>query len=241
MKIVRKWPTSWVDMETRKQSNWTRLFNSALLVFLFLFLLDAFLGGTHHRPTKITRAVIEVQDLANAIRAYEQDYDHLPLADVSSNADITLGFDSAEIEGLNFIKGTRIVLKNSDALIILSDLDVGVNAGHKLNPRQIKYISPKLVEGIEPGFSMKDYQYRDPWGNPYVISLDADRNGLTRDAFYANTNLFTNAVASPLILTNGGYEFPGKVMIWSRGPDGKASSIIPANAGVNQDNIESWQ
>jgi hypothetical protein len=30
-------------------------------------------------------------------------------------------------------------------------------------------------------------------------------------------------------------------MVWSAGPDGKVNSGIPANTGVNKDNIVSWQ
>ena len=40
---------------------------------------------------------------------------------------------------------------------------------------------------------------------------------------------------------NGRYEYRGKVMVWSRGPDGKVSSSQPANSGANKDNVVSWQ
>jgi hypothetical protein len=30
-------------------------------------------------------------------------------------------------------------------------------------------------------------------------------------------------------------------MVWSAGPDGKMDSTVPANQGLNKDNILSWQ
>jgi hypothetical protein len=37
------------------------------------------------------------------------------------------------------------------------------------------------------------------------------------------------------------WAYHGKVMVWSAGPDGKIDPLVPANTGVNKDNILSWQ
>ncbi len=37
------------------------------------------------------------------------------------------------------------------------------------------------------------------------------------------------------------YEVRANVIVWSLGPDGLADAAIKANAGVNKDNILSWQ
>jgi hypothetical protein len=87
--------------------------------------------------------------------------------------------------------------------------------------------------------------YRDPWGNPYIISLDLNYDDKVRDAFYgtdvsqdpANANLGLNG----LVKEGTDFIFNGRVMIWSFGPDGKAALNAKANTGVNQDNILSWQ
>jgi hypothetical protein len=39
------------------------------------------------------------------------------------------------------------------------------------------------------------------------------------------------------------FQFHGKVMVWSAGPDGKIDNTgtVKANAGFNKDNVLSWQ
>ena len=37
------------------------------------------------------------------------------------------------------------------------------------------------------------------------------------------------------------FQFHGKVMVWSAGPDGKVNSNKKANTDVNKDNVLSWQ
>jgi hypothetical protein len=135
-----------------------------------------------------------------------------------------------------------LIPTNSDLIVVLMDLDLGANAGHRLNPKQIKYLIARVADDANSsGVSMVDHQFRDCWGNPYIISLDANQDGLVRDGFYAHSNLFANHVPTSLTKTNGVYELRGKVMVWSRGPDGKASMSVPANHGVNKDNVVSWE
>ena len=133
------------------------------------------------------------------------------------------------------------------------DLDLGVNAGHKLNPKKIKYLSARMVEGTNsPGVSAVDHQYRDPWGNPYIITLDSTRDNQCSDFLYCrqkvsqserNSQIGFNDLFNP-VETNGNgnhFYYRGKVIIWSAGPDKKFDLQKPANAGVNQDNVLSWQ
>jgi hypothetical protein len=74
-----------------------------------------------------------------------------------------------------------------------------------------------------------------------MISLDANRDGHVRDAFYANKTVSSNGTAGPLAENGGFFEVNGTVMVWSRGPDRKANASLPANIGVNKDNILSWR
>jgi hypothetical protein len=37
------------------------------------------------------------------------------------------------------------------------------------------------------------------------------------------------------------FMFHGKVMVWSAGPDGQVDNGAKANAGLNKDNVLSWQ
>jgi len=213
------------------------------VIVVLMALILPMLNNPHHgHPPKIMLARVEMSALATAVEAYEADYNRLPLADYATNKDITYGISSAEIQGFKKIDGTELVATNSDLILILMDIDSGVNAGHKFNPKQIKYLNAKVVPDAKSnGFSAIDHQYRDPWGNLYVISLDANQDGLVRDAFYACPDLFANHTPTPLINTNGVYAWRGKVMIWSRGRDGKTSMTVPANSEVNKDNVVSWE
>jgi len=92
----------------------------------------------------------------------------------------------------------------------------------------------------------------DPWGHPYIISLDVNEDGWVEDAYYSRAKVSKGQAASdgkgfnrPLVSRGGegkdDYAFEGRVMIWSFGPDGKADPNIGADEGVNRDNILSWR
>jgi hypothetical protein len=61
----------------------------------------------------------------------------------------------------------------------------------------------------------RDYVFRDPWGNPYVITLDLNLDDRCDDAAYSPPSI--NA----------------PVAIWSFGPDGRPET--------KDDNILSWK
>jgi hypothetical protein len=41
--------------------------------------------------------------------------------------------------------------------------------------------------------------------------------------------------------SNNNFQFHGKVMVWSAGPDRKFDLTTAANLGVNKDNVLSWK
>jgi len=93
--------------------------------------------------------------------------------------------------------------------------------------------------------------YRDPWGNPYIISLDLNYDESCNDAFYSLQTVSQdtkqtgwNGLVNPDAAVNGNsdnFQLHGKVMVWSAGPDGKIDPTKPANTDVNKDNVLSWQ
>jgi hypothetical protein len=100
-----------------------------------------------------------------------------------------------------------------------------------------------------------DLVYRDPWGNPYIISLDLNGDNKTRDAFYRQANvsqLNSSAGYNGLVQSNSvvadSFEANTTVMVWSLGPDGNCSvdatgtamPNIKANQDPNKDNVTSW-
>ena len=92
--------------------------------------------------------------------------------------------------------------------------------------------------------------YRDPWGNPYIITMNTSFNEQgTSDFVYSLENVSGqgsatgyNGLFNPTYPGNlHNYLSRGKVMIWSAGPDKKVDPLAKANAGVNKDNILSWK
>jgi hypothetical protein len=102
-----------------------------------------------------------------------------------------------------------------------------------------------------------DLVYRDPWGNPYVITMDLDEDNECVDPLYrlASVSSQTGLGGGPgyfgLVDPDGSlknYQYHGNVMVWSAGPDKMVNQNPPpsptsgrANAGANKDNIISWQ
>ncbi len=145
------------------------------------------------------------------------------------------------------------------------------NRNNALNPERKGYLNVKdrarKVNGVdtgEPGAVGGDGVYRDPFGMPYIISLDANFDNRTRDAFYRlesvsaggdaakpNRGLLglskaTGPNSSSGETSAGSFEVNAPAMVWSFGPDRKADSGVPAtlSAGkktVNFDNVTSWK
>ena len=222
-----------------------------VVVFIIVVLLGMIMPMSHQGgPARKIKAKMEIADLTTAIQAYEQDYGVFPLADYSTNEDLTLGIDSSMVENFLPINGTRLIATNSDLIVALMDMDAGANSSHKLNPKKIRYLNAKLSgDTNSPGVGT-DYQYRDAWGKPYIISLDANQDGQCADYLYCRQKVSQTASNSQLGLnglfnstdTNGNhFLLHQKVMVWSAGPDKKISAETPAHTGVNKDNILSWE
>jgi hypothetical protein len=139
---------------------------------------------------------------------------------------------------------------NAEVIAILRDLEKfrdgnnTVNVGHSQNPQRevflnVKDVSDKKLGGVGP-----DGVYRDPWGNPYIITVDLNYDNKCRDGFYRNPAVATIRGLNGLAESEPGskiYEARVTVQVWSLGPDGLANSNIPADQGANKDNILSWK
>ena len=122
------------------------------------------------------------------------------------------------------------------------------NMNHSKNTQQRVFLPATMVsDATLPGVG-PDLVYRDPWGTPYIITLDLSYDERCRDEFYrratvsgpggTNANPGFNGLVNP-DGTPDNFLFHGKVMVWSAGPD-KAIALNAANQGANKDNILSW-
>lgn len=142
---------------------------------------------------------------------------------------------------------------NSEVMAALLDIerfrnnDPTWNASHAMNPNKIPYLNVKEVSGstATPGVG-EDGVYRDPWGNPYMVTLDLNGDNRCRDAFYRLTavsreslNKGFNGLNNPSG-TLDGFEANKPIMVWSFGPDGFIDATVSATKLRNKDNILSW-
>jgi prepilin-type N-terminal cleavage/methylation domain-containing protein len=249
----------------------------AIIAILAAMLLPVLSVAQQH--AKKTQAHLECSNIANAIQQYESDYSRFPVSSAvqaSGAEDFTYGGTFQTPNNGAYQIGTTNngqIYTNSDVIAILLDYtnyqnnyDSGTwtaNTNHMKNPKRSIYLSNTHPSNWDPGQGGlpqpgigDDLVYRDPWGNPYVISMDLDEDNETFDAFYETVPVGSSsdtAAASGLVGLNwqvengvGGYAFHGNVMVWSAGQDGKIDPNIGgtgANAinGANKDNVLSWQ
>jgi prepilin-type N-terminal cleavage/methylation domain-containing protein len=131
-----------------------------------------------------------------------------------------------------------------------------VNKDHQKNPQKVHYLSANQVSDTNSPGVGPDGVYRDPWGNPYIITIDLNNDEKARDAFYRDPNVSADNSTPPrginglipVTLANGvAYEVNAPVMVWSAGPDKMVdlnkvgSPNGKADKGANKDNVVSWK
>jgi type II secretory pathway pseudopilin PulG len=133
-----------------------------------------------------------------------------------------------------------------------------VNGNYSRNPKKNKYLD--VPSGDDVGDSGLDpiYNFNDPFGQQYIITMDMDGDGDCSDKYYRKATMNVDVIIglrpstwTPPTPPGGAVEsehvLMGSVMIYSRGPDRKASSKdaagnkISALEGVNEDNILDWR
>jgi prepilin-type N-terminal cleavage/methylation domain-containing protein len=122
------------------------------------------------------------------------------------------------------------------------------NQDHAMNPKKEPYMEIKESAGTAQAGLGEDGVYRDPWGIPYIVTLDLDYDGRCMDAFYRLASVSWSGSGNKGL--NGLFRLPDaeansfqaskKAMVWSFGADTSINSAQRADAGVNRDNLLSW-
>ncbi len=171
---------------------------------------------------KIASARTEMNNIAAAVAAYQAAYTLAPAPKIlPATADSSKDYSFSET--------------NTDVIVILMDVDQFSNINHARNPEKNAFLNAgTLKESTSaPGVSRIDYNFRDPWGNPYIIAFDLNYdNKVSLDGNAATSNPDPNY--SPYPYQN----IPRAVIVWSKGPDGKAG---PGNDPKNKDNVKNWE
>jgi prepilin-type N-terminal cleavage/methylation domain-containing protein len=244
----------------------------AVIAILAAMLMPAL---NHVRTAALkNKAKLEMSALVQAIEAYDSAYGRFPVsvdaqaqaqanANGGNNGDFTYGGTFASTAGTIQV-GTLLntngvnAFSNNEVIAILMDLTnypgtptkLTINANHQKNPQQTKFLNPTVVTDPTLGGVGPDLVYRDPWGNPYVITMDLNYDEQCNDTFYDQklVSQQTGATGYNGLFNNvdnqgngNNFQFHGKVMVWSAGPDKKVDPTINANTGVNKDNVISWQ
>jgi prepilin-type N-terminal cleavage/methylation domain-containing protein len=220
------------------------------------------------------KAKLEAQDIVTAIQHYDSAYGRFPVSTnaqnqaalnvtATGNGDFTYGGTFQDSNGAPYIvQSPGLLLTNSEVIAILMNLTnypdgsgPTVNANYQKNPQQTLFLNAKMsgdptLPGVGP-----DLVYRDPWGNPYIITMDLNYDENCQDAFYdlqlvskqsgqSGYNGLVNPVSASGSSDN--FQFHGKVMVWSAGPptlNGKpvVAPGLPATSSANKNHVLSWQ
>ena len=124
-------------------------------------------------------------------------------------------------------------------------------------PVGIANLNANITSDVNEAGVGPDGEYREPWGTPYVISMDTSLNDRCRDQHYSRRNVSQDSgqkgVFGLFNATTGGaadeFEFNGKFLIWSLGADKKVDTLTNPNPppyggarkGFNKDNLIGWQ
>lgn len=205
---------------------------------------------------KREQARTEINNIVLAIKQYESTYNGrfpFPSNLLPPGAhDATFGWAAGAS-----LAGAVSIPTNAAVIAILMDAEyygnssATPNQNHALNPQRHAFLNAKKVsDTLSPGVG-PDGEYRDPWGNPYIISMDLSYNDRCQDAFYSRASVSQtttgsqaglNGLFNPVPPGNSDqFEHNGPIMVWSFGPDKSANPDAKANVPPNKDNILSWQ
>ncbi len=231
----------------------------ALLAALLLPVL-----ASAKQKAKVQSARMDITTLVSAINQYQSTYSVWPTTKAATecagnnlgSGDFTFGTTDTAGVALKPTYPTIISYpagpmshyhNNSEVIGIVMDLEKfgdgtpTENVNHVRNPQKHQFLNLRQAGSSSSGGFGPDGIFRDPWGNPYLISLDMNFDNNTFDGFYATLRKRKR-------LPNLAPEIPQAVLVWSLGPDGKVDenaatgmSDTGKGMGANKDNILGWE
>jgi prepilin-type N-terminal cleavage/methylation domain-containing protein len=222
------------------------------------------LSGPRKRA-KILQARIDMDNLRTAILDYQSEYSRLPASAAAEggNGDMIYGtYGVAGFGGTPLINGSGHEASNQELTLILTSSMLNqfpqatntVNEGHVRNSRKRTFLKANRVVSIQPGLGW-DAVYRDPWGMPYIVTLDRNNDGFVQPALYRRDSVSQSASGGGLVGLarqsqpgTDNFALRQPVAIWSLGPDRSYSPLAKADGEIkiggrmirNSDNLVSW-
>jgi prepilin-type N-terminal cleavage/methylation domain-containing protein len=130
---------------------------------------------------------------------------------------------------------------NSEIIAILRD-DVyypeyatngSIHLGHIYNPQQTAFYTGHAANSTNtPGIGT-DEVLRDPWGLPYIVTIDLSGDGRVFDPYL-------NEMYQKQFPNNGPLFTPGHAVVWSFGPNMKINYTAALNSAFNKYIVTSY-
>ena len=187
---------------------------------------------------KVGMAKVDCATISTAIKSYYNDYGRYPVRK-GQKANTPGGDLSYDVSP-----------PNSDAVVtLIDDTELNdVNKNHRANYKKTRYFEPKLTDNLEEQGIGPDGVFRDPFGNPYVISVDLNNDDKCCDVLYglpsisdiSGDRIGQFGLMRETINDKEMFCLPSTVMVWSAGPDRDTSLNDNAKQGANYDNIIGW-
>jgi prepilin-type N-terminal cleavage/methylation domain-containing protein len=171
-----------------------------------------------------TQAKNDLTQVVNAVNAFYTDYGRYPVAGTTETTFGPGGTPATNQTLFTELRGCTAAAGSCPAAATL-------------NTRQIVFISPPDVKnsasprsgiGIAGGVGGNIGQYFDPWGNNYVVRIDADYSNQVVNPYSANAGATPNLQIGVIALSLGSDQSGGV---------GSADK----NAGTAADDVISWQ
>jgi prepilin-type N-terminal cleavage/methylation domain-containing protein len=242
--------------QTGKSSGFTlvEILTVIAIIGILAAMLPAVVNQARNKALKV-KAKKDIADIVTAIQAYDSIYGQFPISTDVRNLAGTQDFTYGDALLTSALGPGSYEANNSEVMAILMDITnyptggPTANMNHSRNTQQRVFLPATMVsDATLPGVG-PDLIYRDPWGTPYVITLDLNYDERCRDEFYRRTTVSGTGGANPNSGLNGlanpdgtpdNFLHQGKVMVWSAGPDKAIAPGLPANQGANKDNVLSW-
>ena len=237
----------------------------SIIAILAALLLPALAVAKRHAQS--TQARLQIRDLIQQIQNYDSAYSRMPVSGPVQALAINTYQGQFTYGGSVLAPyvppyGPKpipadFVTNNSEVIAILMDITnypdgsgPTANVNHQKNPQQTVFLDAKQVADTNSPGVGPDLVYRDPWGDPYVITIDLNDDNQCFDAYYCrqpisqqNNSTGYNGLVNAKDPTGNSdnFSYHGNVMVWSAGPDKKIDPTQAANQGANKDNVLSWQ
>ncbi len=180
-----------------------------------------------------TQAKNDLVQIVTAVNAYYTEYGKYPLAASDGSADTLFGTSLGNENLFNVLRANGVGRDEVNA----SDTSGNKN----LNLRRIVFISPPNVKDTaapRSGIGVNN-QFYDPWGIPYLISLDGDYSNAVKIGTALQYNDLTYTQDPP---PSGPAAVRSGVIAASYGSDKAKGTKTPASSNLKgSDDVVSWQ